>query len=245
MTENNKTKVKVVEETGQKYNEIIYEEDYIPKNVYMHQIDLRNNIIDQSLSGKKFEYVVDLGCGTGFHLNTLNKYAQNLIGCDMSFGALKESKKHLKCEYIVCDVNALPFKPETLDLIWIAGVLHHVPDDLENVVGNNISSVLKKNGLLLIDEPNKFNLFNYLNMKLSKADPTGDERPLSLYFIKRLLGNNNFKVLGSDPYELFSPFGALLKSTFILKLASFIDKLLSKTPIKLIFLRWYILAEKK
>lgn len=245
MKENNKTKIKVVEETGQNYNEIIYEEDYIPKDVYMHQINLRNNIIDQSLSGKKFDYAVDLGCGTGFHLETLNKYTTNLIGCDMSFGALKESKKNLKCEYIVCDVNALPFKPGTVDLIWIAGVLHHVPDDLENVIGNNISSVLKKNGLLLIDEPNKFNLFNYLNMKLSKADPTGDERPLSLYFIKRLLANNNFKVSNSNPYELFSPFGVLLKNEFILKFASFFDRILSKTPVKLIFLRWYILAEKK
>lgn len=238
-------KIKVVEETGQKYNEIIFEEDYIPKEVYIHQINLRNDIINQSLSNKKFEYAVDLGCGTGFHLKTLSKYTANLIACDMSFGALKESKKHVKCEYIVCDINKLPFKPNTLDLIWIAGVLHHVPDDLENVIGNNISSVLKKNGLLLVDEPNKFNMFNYVNMKLSKADPTGDERPLSLYSVKKLLANNNFKILNARSYELFSPFGALLNNKFILKLATFFDSVISKTPLKLILLRWHILAEKK
>lgn len=238
-------KIKVVEETGQKYNEIIFEEDYIPKDVYIHQINLRNDIINQSLSNKKFEYAVDLGCGTGFHLKTLSKYAANLIACDMSFGALKESKKHVICEYVVCDINRLPFKSNTIDLIWIAGVLHHVPDDLENVIGNNISSVLKKNGLLLADEPNKFNIFNYVNMKLSKADPTGDERPLSLYSVKKLLTNNNFKILNSRTYELFSPAGALLKNQSILKLATLFDNLLSKTPLKLILLRWYILAEKK
>ena len=238
-------KIKVVEDTGQKYNEIIFEEDYIPKDVYIHQINLRNNIINQSLSNKKFEYAVDLGCGTGFHLKTLSKYAANLIACDMSFGALKESKKHVKCEYVVCDINRLPFKPNTIDLIWIAGVLHHVPDDLENVIGNNISSVLKKNGLLLADEPNKFNIFNYVNMKLSKADQTGDERPLSLYSVKKLLTNNNFKILNSRTYELFSPLGALLKNQSILKLATLFDNLLSKTPLKLILLRWHILAEKE
>lgn len=237
-------KRKVVEETGKKYNEIIFEEDYIPKDVYIHQINLRNEIINQSISNKRFKYAVDLGCGTGFHLKTLNKYATNLIACDMSFGALKESKKHVKCEYVVCDINNLPFKPGTIDFLWIAGVLHHVPDDLENVVGNNISSVLKKEGLLLIDEPNKFNLFNYINMKLSKADPTGDERPLSLYTIKKLLEDNDFRILNASSYELFSPLGALLKSEFILKLGISFDNLLGKTPLKLILLRWHIFAKK-
>ena len=51
MKGNNKTKV--VEETGQKYNEIIFEEDYIPKDIYIHQIKLRNDIINQSLQNKK------------------------------------------------------------------------------------------------------------------------------------------------------------------------------------------------
>lgn len=237
-------KAKIVEETGKKYNDIIFEEDYIPTEVYMHQINLRNDLINQTLSNKKFQYIVDLGCGTGFHLKTLDKYATNLIACDMSFGALKESKKHVKCEYIVCDINRLPFKPNTIDFIWIAGVLHHVPDDLNNVIRNNISKTLKKEGLLLVDEPNKFNLFNYLNMKLSKADPTGDERPLSIYSVKKLLKNNNFIILNSSSYELFSPFGALFDNKLILKLGMSFDKVLSKTPLKLILLRWHIFAKK-
>lgn len=242
MKENDKTKI--IEETGKKYNDIIFEEDYIPTEVYMHQINLRNYVINQALSNKKFQYIVDLGCGTGFHLKTLDKYAVNLLACDMSFGALKESKKHVKCEYIVCDINRLPFKPNTIDFIWIAGVLHHVPDNLNNVIGNNISTILKKDGLLLVDEPNKFNLFNYLNMKLSKADPTGDERPLSMYYVIKLLRINNFIILDSSLYELLSPFGALFHNKLVLKFGVLFDKVLSKTPLKLILLRWHIFAKK-
>jgi len=96
----------------------------------------------------------------------------------------------------------------------------------------------------LIDEPNKFNLFNFINMKLSKADPTGDERPLSLYFVKKLLKNNDFQILNSSSYELLSLFGAVLKNELILRLATFCDNFFSKIPLKLILLRWYILAEK-
>ena len=63
--------------------------------------------------------------------------------------------------------------------------------------------------------------------------------------VKKLLENNNIKTLNYSSYELFSPFGVLLKNELVLKLTKFFDNFLSKTPLRLILLRWYILAEKK
>jgi SAM-dependent methyltransferase len=239
-----KNNAEIIERTGENYNEIIFEDDYIPKDVYIHQIQLRNEIIDKCLSGKKFKYVLDLGCGTGFHLKTLNQYAETLIGVDMSFGALKQSKKSLKCEYVVCDVNRLPFKPNTIDCIWIAGVLHHVPNDLENVIGNNITDILKEGGVILIDEPNKLNPFNFANMKLSKADPTGNERPLSLSRVKELLIQYDFEILSATFYEHFSPLGVLTKNRALIDLVNHFDDLLNKTFLRIFSLRWIIYAKK-
>lgn len=236
--------MRVIDETGKRYNEIIFEDDYIPKNVYIHQIELRNKIIDRFLMGKKFKYTVDLGSGTGFHLQTLGKYTENLIATDISMGALRESKKHNNCQFIACDVNNLPFKPETVDFIWVAGVLHHVPEHLNNVISNNIAPALKKDGLILIDEPNKFNLFNYVNMKLSKADPTGEERPLSLKKIEELLGKKNFTIIDSDIYELFSPIGVLLNSTIAVNICSSVDEFFNHCFLKILLLRWFIYAKK-
>lgn len=237
-------KTQIIEETGKRYNKIIFEDDYIPERVYSYQINLRNELINKLLTNRKYKYVVDLGSGTGFHLKTLGKYAERLIATDMSFGALKESKKsNSNCEYIVCDINKLPFKPGTIDLIWIAGVLHHVPKDLDNVIGNNIAITLMKNGVLLIDEPN-MHVLNYLNMKLSKADPTGKERPLPLKKIEELLRKKDFTIIESDIYELFSPIGVFFNNTFLVKICNSLDKLLNHSFLKFLLLRWFIYAKK-
>jgi SAM-dependent methyltransferase len=237
-------KMRTIDETGKHYNEIIFEDDYIPKNVYIHQIGLRNRLIDRLLAGKKFKHVVDIGSGTGFHLHTLGKYADNLIATDISMSALKESKKHNNCQFVVCDVNKLPFKPGTIDLIWIAGVLHHVPKDLDNVISNNLAPALKKDGIILIDEPNKLNFLNYLNMKLSKADPTGDERPLSLKHIITIFEKNNFITIEAEPYELFGPISGLINLAIVAKICHMLDKFISHTFLKIICIRWYIYAIK-
>jgi SAM-dependent methyltransferase len=235
--------IKIIEETGKRYNEIIFDKDYIPNNVYMYQINLRDNIIHKCVENRKFKYAIDLGCGTGFHLKTLSRYSENLIGTDMSLGALKECKKNVNidCNYIVSDIKRLPFKNNIINFIWISGVLHHVPNDLPAVIFS-ISQILKNDGLLLIDEPNKLNFFNNINMKLSKADPTGKERPISLNNIERLLETNNFIVLESDFYEFFSPIGIVLKNDIILNLLVLLDEYIHKTFFKFIQLRWYVLA---
>jgi SAM-dependent methyltransferase len=211
----------------------------------MYQINLRDNIINRSVENRKFKYAIDLGCGTGFHLKTLSRYSETLIGTDMSLGALKECKKNIDvdCDYVVCDIKLLPFKNNTIDFVWISGVLHHIPCYI-NIAIYNISLILRHNGFVLIDEPNKLNFFNYINMKLSKADPTGKERPLSLNNIKRLLATNNFLVLDSNLYEFFSPIGIIMKNNIIMKLFILLDKYMNRTFLKNIQLRWYILASR-
>jgi len=88
------------------------------------------------------------------------------------------------------------------------------------------------------------NLFNHLNIKLSKADPTGKERPLSLSKVENLLKENNLSIIESNLYELFSPIGVVLKNSFILNLCELMDKYMNKTFLKYLSWRWWILAKK-
>jgi len=233
----------ILERTGEDYNRIIFGEDYIPKNVYIYQIRQRNNIINRCLSNRTFGYALDFGCGTGFHLKTLKEHSERVVGIDVSVGALKKAKQLVDCEYVACDAGNLPFKENVFDLIWIAGVLHHMPDTLDTVVGN-VAHLLKQNGIILVDEPNRLNLFNYLTMKLSKVDPTGKERPLSLSKVENMLRENNLSIIESNLYELFSPIGVVLKNNFILKVCELMDKCLSKTFLRYLSWRWWILAKK-
>ncbi|MDO8872112.1 MAG: class I SAM-dependent methyltransferase [Methanoregula sp.] len=244
MTNKEKTR-QIIEDTGKNYNKIIFEDDIIPRDVYCYQIGLRDQIIKNLLGDKKFGNVLDLGCGTGFHQKTLGRYAEYLIGADMSFGALVECKRLFFGEYLVCDINYLPFKENSLDCIWIAGVLHHVPDNLVNVITNNIARTLKRGGIILIDEPNRWNPLNYLILKLSKADPTGEERPLSSGTVRKILIDSNLKIVRAEWYEFFAPFGLLLKNTFFFQICESADSFLKRSPLRSILLRWVIYAKKE
>jgi SAM-dependent methyltransferase len=235
----------IIEDTGKNYNEIIFKDDVIPGSVYRYQIALRDEIIENFLEDQRFRYILDLGCGTGFHQKALSPHADCLIGADMSFGALVECKRKFSGEYVVCDVNYLPFKENSLDFIWIAGVLHHVPDNLVNVISNNLARILKHDGFLVIDEPNQWNPLNYLILKISRADPTGEERPLSSAAVRMILSETNLNVIRAEWYGFFAPFGLLLRNTYFLRVCESMDSYLKRSVLKPILLRWTIYAKKE
>ena len=235
----------IIEDTGKNYNEIIFEDDVIPGTVYGYQIALRDEIIKNFLEDQKYRYILDLGCGTGFHQEALSHHADCLIGADMSFGALVGCKRKFSGEYVVCDVNCLPFKENSLDFIWIAGVLHHVPDNLVNVISNNLARILKHDGFLVIDEPNQGNPLNYLVLKMSKADPTGEERPLSSAAVRKILAESNLNIVRAEWYGFFAPFGLLLRNRFFLRICESMDSYLKRSVLKPVLLRWTIYAKKE
>ena len=235
----------LIEATGRNYNDIIFEEDYIPREIYLYQIGLRNEIIRKRLGSGKVPAILDLGCGTGFHLLELQKHADLLVGTDLSLGALKECRKLYDADFILCDVRHLPFREKTFDVIWIAGLLHHIPHDVGPALCQNIAPSLKSGGLLLIDEPNVGNPANIVNMKLSKADPTGDEFPLSAEKVKRVLWEKSqFTILSCDFYGLLAPLG-ILSQIHVLQMAFLkFDTLLEGTFLKHVLLRWIIAARR-
>jgi SAM-dependent methyltransferase len=239
------SKQDLIEETGKKYNDIIFGEDYIPKEIYLHQIALRNEKIRKCLKDLSYEVILDLGCGTGFHLSELTKHASTMVGTDLSFGALKECKKRYDAEFVLCDARHLPFRERSFDVIWIAGLLHHIPDYVHPTVRNNISPIMKKGALIFIDEPNAKNPVNFVNMKLSKADPTGDERPLSAHFVTgALLEENAFQVISCEFYGLLSPIGAILSNPDFQKFFQWFDIQFGKSLLRKMALRWMIVAKR-
>ncbi len=42
---------KIIEDTGKNYNNIIFEEDFIPKDVYLYQIGIRDEFIKKLFTG--------------------------------------------------------------------------------------------------------------------------------------------------------------------------------------------------
>lgn len=81
----------------------------------------------EELRGK---LVLDIGCGMGRFAEVATRWGARVIGIDLSV-AVEAAAKNLSGREFVgfqADVFALPFAPETFDVIYSIGVLHHTPD---------------------------------------------------------------------------------------------------------------------
>jgi SAM-dependent methyltransferase len=78
----------------------------------------------------KGKLVLDVGCGTGRFAEVATRWGARVVGIDLSAAAEVAAKNLADREFVAlqCDVFALPFAPESFDLIYSMGVLHHTPD---------------------------------------------------------------------------------------------------------------------
>lgn len=116
--------------------------------------------------------VVDIGTGTGFipiTIANLLKKEDLFICSDISKNILEVARKNIneKCfqckfKYVKIEKQVpliLPFQTETIDIVVMNSVLHHIKDQV--VFLNEIDRILKPDGLLFIaHEPNKY-FYNY------------------------------------------------------------------------------------
>jgi SAM-dependent methyltransferase len=240
-----------IESTGGQYNELILEDkDFVPSRVYKYQIKKRNQMLAEDLKGLKIKAALDLGCGTGFHSKEIDKKTQGLLVLsDLSRKALEKTKNlglKNKTMLVCCDAArfSLP-KTRELDFVHIAGMLHHIPKKIPQCI-SSFARYMPSGALVVIDEPNKFNPANFLLMKASKADPTGEERPLSAGKVKAELERNGFEVKQLKYYGLLVPaFLMLSGKKTILGFFEKLDTSLGKTPLRLLFFRWRLKAVKK
>jgi SAM-dependent methyltransferase len=75
--------------------------------------------------------VLDVGCGMGRFADVVLRWGGRVVGVDLSYAvdsARANLAHHESFSAIQASVFALPFRPESFDLIYSIGVLHHTPD---------------------------------------------------------------------------------------------------------------------
>jgi ubiquinone/menaquinone biosynthesis C-methylase UbiE len=98
--------------------------------------------------------ILDVGCGTGAHLEMYQRYGGNLYGMDTSPTMLKVARERLgeKADLILADAENMPYETASFDLILCMLVLHEMDDEVRTGVLNEMKRVLKEDGrVLLID----------------------------------------------------------------------------------------------
>jgi len=97
--------------------------------------------------------ILDLGCGEGTRLNYLCRNPKNCVGIDISSKAIELARKsYPNISFLNANLEKLPLKNETFDLVYSAFVLEHL-EKPEKVIKEAIR-VLKKGGHIVLVAPN-------------------------------------------------------------------------------------------
>ncbi|MFO7865398.1 MAG: methyltransferase domain-containing protein [Candidatus Aminicenantes bacterium] len=106
----------------------------------------------EEIRGKK---VLDAGCGTGiFSIIFARLGASRVTGIDISEGSLStgralKQKFHLdNLHFRQEDMLNLPFTPDSFDIVWAWGTVHHTTDPMGAI--SELDRVLKPGGSLLL-----------------------------------------------------------------------------------------------
>jgi len=98
--------------------------------------------------------VLDVGCGTGIHLEMYQRYGCNLYGIDNSPSMLELARTRLgeRAELRLADATQLPYEAGFFDLVLCMLVLHEMDEQVRSTVIGELTRVIKPDGrILLID----------------------------------------------------------------------------------------------
>lgn len=106
--------------------------------------------------------VLEVGCGTGAVLQTLEKtcHPNAVIGMDLFGEVLQFARRRTSCELMQADLNQVSFETP-FNLIGTFDVLEHIPDDLRAL--RDIHRLLAPDGVLLLTVPAHTTLWSYFD----------------------------------------------------------------------------------
>lgn len=162
------------------YYEVYPDEEY---QRILHQAGILNE--------KSTSLLLDVGCGAGaFSVRLSERF--RVIGIDLSSQAIKIAAKSARggVNYVIADIEHLPFKQNTFDLVFTGGSLHHCPSILSSIA-REFYNVLKKGGSVYMFEPRALNPGNFYVFHFS-ADPTKNEKALSPAKLKKVFEKSGF-----------------------------------------------------
>lgn len=107
--------------------------------------------------------VLDLGCGDGATALYMSELFPAFLikGIDVSGESISVAKKRavLNAEFSHYDGTKIPYSENRFDLVFVAGVLHHVAEEKQFSLVAEIARVLKPGGRLYLFEHNPSNPF--------------------------------------------------------------------------------------
>lgn len=152
--------------------------------------------------------LLDGGCGTGASLLEFQKILPS-VGVEKYFDALEFCKQRNLKNILGAELESLPFKKETFDIILALDILEHVDNDIE--VLRELSRVGKEKAILIVHVPAFMFLWSDHDLAVEH------KRRYTANRIFEQLNNSNFKIR-SLSYRLCSFFILGIIKKYFLKL---------------------------
>lgn len=167
--------------------------------------DLEAFSLRDSLSGKKFENCLEIGCGTGKNTEWLITISNKVLAVDFSFEMLSKAKEKIasnNVEFVQADITNewLFTKKLKFDLVTFSLVLEHI-EDLE-IIFNKLSKVVKNNGVVYIGELHPFKQYTGSKARFETKDGIKELTCFKHNFsdFYKAAQNHNFELLNVEEY---------------------------------------------
>ena len=160
-------------------------------------------LLTRSLVAPSPSQILEYGCGIGRNLGALRKHFPDaeLHGCDISEASLDYARRS-HADVVLTTVDEVAAGKARFDLVFIAGVLHHVPPADRAAFMESVRSTLKTGGDVVIFEHNPL---NPVTRHLVNTCPFDEDAVLLRPRETRgLLQSNRFDVV-TKGYALFFP----------------------------------------
>ncbi|WP_297950365.1 class I SAM-dependent methyltransferase [uncultured Campylobacter sp.] len=184
-----------------------------------YKIKILSSIVKRNSQNLK---ILEYGCGIGRNLPYILEafHKSSVFGFDISKESLEIAKQSNKEVVIIESEEELMKHKNYFDLIFIAGVYHHIEPSLRNNVTLNIFELAANNCDVIVFEHNPYNPLT--RRMVSTCDFDQDAVLLSKKELQSIFIQAGFKNNGSS-YTLFFP--------PILKSLSFLEKFLKWLPL--------------
>lgn len=100
---------------------------------------------------RKFDLILDIGCGNAYSTYLLSRHGFNVLGADISFSAVKRARtKFQGCNFCASDIEGLPFKPESFDLISCIEILdYYANSPVKEQILEHLKFILRGGGRII------------------------------------------------------------------------------------------------